>query len=156
MSTKILAIDPGIKRVGWAIVEADQDAIWHRASGIVPAEELSPGILLGLVKDHSPDIAAVERPAGRVFGGITNITNTAFMAGQVYGWLDALLPVRAYFATDWRLWLTGSPSAKDAAIAAALQAVVKCLPKKSNPDSRDAMGLGAFGVRQYLPGRKAS
>lgn len=156
--TRVLAIDPGIKRVGWAVVQADADEVLHIASGCWDAEDLSVGLLLEVIHDHHPERAAVERPVGRVFGGLKSLVDTAVIAGRVWGWLDHALAgeTRAYAASTWRGWVTGCPSAKDAVIAAALLEQVQRLPKRSNPDQRDAIGLALFAARQWYPQRRVA
>lgn len=157
MSCRVLAIDPGIKRIGWAVLSADPDEVCHRASGIIAAEDLSLGLVLELLAGHRPNVVAVEKPVARSFGALRNLVEVALQAGLIAGWCEVqATPVALVPSYDWRAWVTGAPNAKDAVIASAIEQQVKLLPKRSNPDIRDAIGLGLYAARQHTPGRRAA
>lgn len=156
MTCRILAIDPGTKRIGWAVVSADPDDVCHRSSGIIAAADMSLGLVLELLAGHKPDAVAVEKPVARGYGALHGLVATALQAGLIAGWCEVqATPVQLVSSYDWRSWVTGCPSAKDAVIASAIEQQVKLLPKRSNPDIRDAIGLGLFAARQHTARRAA-
>ena len=66
---RVLGIDPGLRNMGWGVVDVDGPRLRHVANGIVhsPAGDLGPRLLalyLGLkavIAAHAPDAAAVEQ-----------------------------------------------------------------------------------------------
>lgn len=66
---RVLGIDPGLRNMGWGVVDVDGPRLRHVANGIVhsPAGDLGPRLLalyLGLkavIAAHTPDAAAVEQ-----------------------------------------------------------------------------------------------
>ena len=152
MTCKVLAIDPGIKRVGWAVVVADPDSVSHLASGWWQTDDISFGLLLQVLREYNPDFAAVEKPNGPW------MSDTAFIAGRIMGWIECGTAgqVQTYSAASWRNWLTGIPGEKDSVIKVALMEQVRLMPDRSNADQRDAIGLGLYAARMHTPGRRAA
>lgn len=66
---KIIGIDPGLRNMGWGVIEADGPRLRHVANGIIHSEggDLGPRLLVlfrGLsqvIATHAPDAAAVEQ-----------------------------------------------------------------------------------------------
>lgn len=66
---KIIGIDPGLRNMGWGVIEADGPRLRHVANGIIHSDggDLGPRLLVlfrGLsqvIATHAPDAAAVEQ-----------------------------------------------------------------------------------------------
>ena len=66
---KIIGIDPGLRNMGWGVIESDGPRLKHVANGIIHSEtgDLGPRLLAlfqGLsqvIAIHAPDAAAVEQ-----------------------------------------------------------------------------------------------
>lgn len=66
---KIIGIDPGLRNMGWGVIESDGPRLKHVANGIIHSEgvDLGPRLLVlfrGLsqvIATHAPDAAAVEQ-----------------------------------------------------------------------------------------------
>ena len=66
---KIIGIDPGLRNMGWGVIETDGPRLRHVANGIIHSEggDLGPRLLVlfrGLsqvIATHAPDAAAVEQ-----------------------------------------------------------------------------------------------
>lgn len=66
---KIIGIDPGLRNMGWGVIESDGPRLKHVANGIIHSEggDLGPRLLAlfrGLsqvIATHAPDAAAVEQ-----------------------------------------------------------------------------------------------
>ena len=66
---KIIGIDPGLRNMGWGVIETDGPRLRHLANGIVHSEggDLGPRLamlyrgLCAVITEHGPDAAAVEQ-----------------------------------------------------------------------------------------------
>ncbi|TWI34403.1 crossover junction endodeoxyribonuclease RuvC [Paracoccus sulfuroxidans] len=66
---KIIGIDPGLRNMGWGVIETDGPRLRHVANGIIHSDggDLGPRLLVlfrGLsqvIATHAPDAAAVEQ-----------------------------------------------------------------------------------------------
>lgn len=66
---KIIGIDPGLRNMGWGVIETDGPRLRHVANGIVHSEgsELGPRLvalyrgLCAVIVQYGPDTAAVEQ-----------------------------------------------------------------------------------------------
>lgn len=66
---RVLGIDPGLRRTGWGVIEAEGNRLIHIANGVIgtdSSEDLAPRLvtlfdaLTDVVLTHAPDCAAVE------------------------------------------------------------------------------------------------
>ena len=67
---KVLGIDPGLRNMGWGVIEMDGPRLRHIANGVIHsdgADELAARLsalfrgLCAVIKVHAPDAAAVEQ-----------------------------------------------------------------------------------------------
>lgn len=66
---RVLGIDPGLRRMGWGVIEVDGPRIRHLANGVCASEGGDLGLrlvslfdqLTAVLRLHAPDAAAVEQ-----------------------------------------------------------------------------------------------
>ena len=89
-------------------------------------------------------LVGVERPMGYAFAAarVGGLLDAAWQGGELASWarFNAYADVRAVPAGDWRRLVVGTPSARDAQVAAALGSWVVGLGR-SNAHGRDAIGV---------------
>ncbi len=146
---RVIAIDPGIERTGYALVDIDGHDMRALEYGCIktkaglPLEER----LLELQKDlrhlivtHSPESAAVER---LVF---VHNTTSALAVGQARGVIlltlgEARIPLHEYAPTEVKRAVTGNGGADKLSVGTAVRLIFK-LPSIPQPDdAADALAL---------------
>ncbi|WP_029040323.1 crossover junction endodeoxyribonuclease RuvC [Cucumibacter marinus] len=69
ITTRILGIDPGLRRTGWGLIEANGNRLAYRGCGVIKPPTEGPlaqrllflhKALTDLINEHTPDEAAVE------------------------------------------------------------------------------------------------
>ncbi|AUH32843.1 crossover junction endodeoxyribonuclease RuvC [Paracoccus tegillarcae] len=66
---RVLGIDPGLRNMGWGVIEVDGSRLRHVANGVIHSETGELGVrlaalyrgLCAVIAAHSPDTAAVEQ-----------------------------------------------------------------------------------------------
>jgi len=66
---RVIGIDPGLRNLGWGVIEADGSRLTHVANGIIHSQgaDLAQRLLslhralARVIADHAPDAAAVEQ-----------------------------------------------------------------------------------------------
>ena len=66
---KIIGIDPGLRNMGWGVIDVDGPRLRHLANGVIQSEagDLGPRLavlyrgLCAVIAEHAPDSAAVEQ-----------------------------------------------------------------------------------------------
>lgn len=66
---RVLGIDPGLRNMGWGVIEVDGSRLRHLANGIIHSEagELGARLVVlyrglrAVIADYAPDVAAVEQ-----------------------------------------------------------------------------------------------
>lgn len=152
----VIAIDPGIERTGYALVEQDGHSLRAVEYGCIqtasslPLEQRLVELkqdLDALVKSHKPDVAAIER---LVF--VHNATS-ALAVGQARGVIllslhEAGLPVSEYSPTQVKRAVTQSGAADKDSVGRAVKLVFK-LPEIPRPDdAADALALAVCHASQ--------
>lgn len=154
---RAISIDPGSTEISWALLEDIAGAQIGRARLIGCGTR--PATIAGLrdiVTGACPriDVLAVERPKGYIHEHARGaaLLDTANVAGGI-AWVAPLLGIARVVEmskAEWTPKLVGIPrvrgkfagQAGDVAVNAALPRWVEGLPKRSNQDVRDAIGLG--------------
>jgi len=94
---RILGIDPGLRRTGWGVIEADGNRLVHIACGSVTSDDKAPlserllaihDGLTAVVAAHHPDEAAVEATF------VNKDATATLKLGQARG-IALLVPARA-------------------------------------------------------------
>ncbi len=132
---RVLGIDPGLRNMGWGVIEADAGRVRHVANGIVrPGEGPLAARLVALfealsaiVAEHAPDQAAVEQTF------VNKDAAGTLKLGQARG-VALLVPARA-----------GLPVGEYAP-----NAVKKCVVGVGHADKRQV----AYMVALQLPGAR--
>lgn len=146
VSTRILGIDPGLRKMGWGIVEATGSKLAFVASGVIRTDEnLSLALrlrelhdcLAAVIAAHEPHEAAVEETF------INRDPQSALKLGQARGialLVPALagLPVAEYAANLIKKTVVGSGHAEKAQIAMMVKVLLPRSEAKS-PDAADAL-----------------
>ena len=150
---RLLAIDPGVRLHGWCVL------MCYGAPSVVAPTMWMPvacghdSIDAVAAQCAAASVVAVETPAGHAYSAarVKYLLSTAVNAGRFCGLADAVgARVVECSAETWRESLTGSPSANDDKIEAALLVAVKSGLLNSMPHSvlkgdlphiRDATGL---------------
>jgi crossover junction endodeoxyribonuclease RuvC len=147
---RIIGIDPGLRNMGWGVIEASGSRLVFIASGLVHSNEkaelakrlrqLYEG-LAGVIADHGPAEAAVEETF------VNRDPQSALKLGQARGIAlvaPALagLPVAEYAANLIKKTVVGSGHAEKAQIAM----MVKFLLPRSDAKSADAADALAVAI----------
>lgn len=154
--TTVVAIDPGVRLHGWCSVLCceypDDVRLFNQSEGYSETTNIED-VLWDINGSGVEYIVAVETPAGHAYSAarVKYLLSTAVNAGRFCGLADAVgARVVECSAETWRESLTGSPSANDDKIEAALLVAVKSGLLNSMPHSvlkgdlphiRDATGL---------------
>ena len=91
------------------------------------------------------DVVGIERPSGYAYSAarVGPLLDAAWQGGEIVGWAATakLAPTVATVpAGDWRRLVVGTPSARDAQVAVALESWVVGLGR-TNAHGRDAIGV---------------
>lgn len=147
---RILGIDPGLRRTGFGVLDAEGARLAYVASGVIETAGAVQGDLparLKLLFDgigelaarYQPQVAAVEI----VFVNVN--PQSTLLLGQARGaCITALvasdLPVAEYTALQMKQAVAGHGKAAKAQVQAMVQRLLQ-LPRAPGPDAADALGL---------------
>ncbi|MFN3657580.1 MAG: crossover junction endodeoxyribonuclease RuvC [Pseudolabrys sp.] len=147
---RILGIDPGLRRTGWGLIEADGNRLIHVACGSLETSEKAP---LGerLVLIHDGLIAVIERYAPQEAAVEQTFVNANAQAtlklGQARG-IAMLVPARAglsvaeYAPNLVKKTIVGAGHGEKAQI----RMMIGVLLPKADPQSEDAADALAIAV----------
>lgn len=160
---RVLGIDPGLVRTGWALVESDGAGARVQAYGLIaPATGASlpvrlaegAGGLRQVMADCRPELAVLEE----VFTTIRHPRSALLMA-HMRGVIclvvqEAGVPLLPLTATTVKQRLTGSGHAsKEQVKRMVLRLTALETPRAPRSDITDAIALGLAGVHQVLHAR---
>jgi crossover junction endodeoxyribonuclease RuvC len=147
---RIIGIDPGLRRTGWGLIEADGNRLIHVACGSVATSERAP---LGerLLTIHDGLIAVIERYAPHEAAVEATFVNTNAVAtlklGQARG-IAMLVPAKAglmvaeYAPNLVKKTIVGAGHGEKAQI----RMMIGVLLPKADPSSEDAADALAIAV----------
>jgi crossover junction endodeoxyribonuclease RuvC len=148
----VVGIDPGTKKVGYAVI-AETNTGWRVVdSGVFQfSSRLSVHQrlamlyedLLELLQDHLPDCLIVEEPHVRPFGMKSALVVAQSVGVVKLAAVKAGIPVVSFPYTQAKRILTGSGSSSREVLAAAVQQILK-LPEL--PPWQDAIDAMAFAL----------
>jgi len=148
----VVGVDPGTKKVGYAVI-AETNAGWQVVdSGVLQFSSRLPVHqrlamlyegLLELLQDHLPDCLIVEEPHVRPFGMKSALVVAQSVGVVKLAAVKAGIPVVSFPYTQAKRILTGSGSSSRDVLAAAVQQILK-LPKL--PPWQDAIDAMAFAL----------
>lgn len=152
---KIIGIDPGLQHTGWGIITSHGSQLSFVACGTIHTKAKTPmperlmtlsQSLNELLKLHQPDVAAIEETF------VNKNPLSSLKLGHARGALITTLgrygiPVAEYSATSVKKAITGVGRAEKHQI----EAMLKCLLPRANPDSADAAdALGVAICRAHM------
>ena len=155
---KILGIDPGSLKTGFAVIRvSDDESITHLAHGVIFLEDdgvfnLRLGALLTSFKEvllqYRPDVMVVED----LFLGRN--PDSAFKLGHARGVIigsavSQNIPVFEYATRLVKKGITGSGAATKEEVALSVQRHLK-IEKIINNDASDALAMALYHCHQYL------
>jgi crossover junction endodeoxyribonuclease RuvC len=155
-STRILGIDPGTIRCGWAVIERSGNQLVHAASGVITPQQKAPmserllEIHAGIsevVRLWAPNETSIEM----VYHGLN--AQTAIKLGQARGAaLIAIaaygLPVHEYEASVVKQRTTGLGNASKEQVRS-MVALMFRLPDDMILDRSDALAIAVCHARQH-------
>lgn len=146
---RVLGIDPGIGRCGWAVLEAEGQKFKAVEYGCI---ETSPSLaidkrlenvyvdILSIIKKHNPEVMAIEE----LFFG--NNAKTAFAVGQARGVIllaasQNSLKTEVYNPLEVKIALTGYGKAEKAQIGQMVKIILKLNDIPKPDDTADALAV---------------
>jgi crossover junction endodeoxyribonuclease RuvC len=145
---RVLGIDPGLGRCGWAVVERASRSTTALGYGTVATrgEAVAPRLvelarrLRGVIAQYQPDAFAIER----LF--VNANVRTAMTVGQASGVAllvaaERGLPVAAYTPSQVKRAVTGSGTAPKAQIGYMVRALLKLDTVPAPADTADALAV---------------
>lgn len=151
---KVLGIDPGIKNLGWAIVDGENRKVAHVDSGVFSpkrSDELGAKLLaiydfiIEKIEEHKPEHVALES----VFVS-KNPRNTLRLgevrAAVILACTRAEVPFADYAPREVKQNITGSGAANKTLVADMVCRILKIKPEKSKFDRYDAIALAISDV----------
>ena len=146
---RVLAVDPGLTRCGWAVVEGDRGGLTPLAYGVVrtPSGADLPDRLAAVadaleeqIGAHGPQVVAVERVFSqhnvRTVMGTAQASAVAALAAARAG-----LPVALHTPSEVKAAITGNGRADKAQVTTMVTRILK-LPTAPKPaDVADALAL---------------
>lgn len=153
---KILGIDPGTTRLGYAVISGTPSAPLLVASGVIGDRNLSKekrlwhihrGLLV-VIKEFMPDVIALEK----LF--FSKNVKTAMMVAEARGVIlltaqSANLKVYEYAPQEIKIALTSRGNADKKQVAAMAKAVLKTNYTPRWDDESDAMAIAITGLACY-------
>ena len=146
---KVLGIDPGYDRVGWAVLDRDKQRSTLIACGAITTDKkqvLSKRLvaisseLRQLIKDYSPESASIE--------SLFFATNakTAIHVAEARGVIvltceEARLPISEFTPLQVKSAVTGSGHADKKAVEKMVRLIIKDVPPKLLDDTLDAIAI---------------
>lgn len=157
----ILGIDPGIARVGWAIVERQGSNFKSQKYGCFETSSKREhsqrlvdihAFISELIKKHNPDSLAIEE----LF--FNKNTKTAFVVGQARGAIilasaQKKIPVFVYTPLQVKSAVTGYGKAEKAQVGKMVKTILKLSEIPKPDDTADALAVAlthAFTQRAVL------
>jgi crossover junction endodeoxyribonuclease RuvC len=146
---KILGIDPGFARVGWAIVESEKLKVKSEKFGCIETSknidtqdrlvEVYKQVCL-LIKKYKPDALAIEE----LF--FTNNAKTAFKVGEARGVIILAgaiqkIPVFSYTPLQVKIAVTGYGNADKTQVGKMVKAILKLKEMPKLDDTVDAIAV---------------
>ena len=146
---KILGIDPGFARVGWAIVESEKLKVKSEKFGCIETSknidtqdrlvEVYKQVCL-LIKKYKPDALAIEE----LF--FTNNAKTAFKVGEARGVIILAgaiqkIPVFSYTPLQVKIAVTGYGNADKTQVGKMVKAILKLKEMPKLDDTADAIAV---------------
>lgn len=161
MKTRILGLDPGLRRTGWGVVEVDGSSLRHIANGAVTSNAGTPlpvrlaALFEGLqqvIRDWQPDAAAVEETF------VNRNPASTLKLGQARGIAllapaNAELPVAEYAPNRIKKAVVGTGHADKAQIRAMVTVLLPGV-EFSCDDAADALAV-AICHSHYLAADRA-
>ena len=147
---RILGIDPGLRRTGWGLIEADGNRLVHVACGSLATNERAPlserlvvlhDGLIAIIEQYRPHEAAVEQTF------VNANAQATLKLGQARG-IAMLVPARLglsvaeYAPNQVKKTVVGAGHADKTQI----QAMLKILLPKADPKSADAADALAIAI----------
>jgi crossover junction endodeoxyribonuclease RuvC len=153
---RVLGVDPGLTRAGYAVVEERGGrlrALAHgtlRAQGDTVAEQLAAlrSRLAGVVAEFAPDAVAVER----LF--VTRNQRTAIRVGQASGIAllaaaEAGIPVVEYGPLQVKQAVVGTGSATKDQVSFMVRRLLALTEAPDGPDAADALALAICHLHSW-------
>jgi crossover junction endodeoxyribonuclease RuvC len=147
---RILGIDPGLRRTGWGLIEADGNRLIHVACGSVETRERDPlGVRLVAIHDGLAAVIAEFRPMeAAVENTFVNVSGSATLKlGQARG-IAMLVPAKAglavaeYAPNVVKKTVVGAGHGEKAQI----RVMIGVLLPKADPQSEDAADALAIAI----------
>lgn len=150
MATRLIGLDPGLRRTGWGVIEVEGNSLFHVASGAVTstaalplAERLSQlyEALAVVLTAHDPAEAAVEETF------VNKNPSSTLKLGQARGAVmlapaQAGIPVAEYSANLIKKSLVGNGHADKNQV----QAMIGILLPGAKPETADAADALAIAI----------
>lgn len=158
---RVIGLDPGLRRTGWGVIEAEGNRLRHRANGVVTSDsartlaerlvQLHEG-LLAVLAEHAPEEAAVEtslankNPASTLKLGMAR--GIALLTPTLGG-----LPVTEYLPMIVKKAVVGTGHANKDQVA---MMVGRLLPGVAiaNADAADALAVAICHAHSAASGRR--
>lgn len=143
---RILGIDPGLRRTGFGVIQANGSQLHYISSGtiVVPADQ-SLSMRLKLILDHIREVAQATRPDVAVIEKVFVNANptTTLLLGQARGaaicaLADSQLDVHEYTALQVKKAVVGNGHAAKEQVQNMVQRLLN-LSGMPAPDSADAL-----------------
>ncbi|MFP4460256.1 MAG: crossover junction endodeoxyribonuclease RuvC [Candidatus Zixiibacteriota bacterium] len=151
---RVLGIDPGIKNLGWGIVEGEKRKIHHLDSGVFSptrSDDLGEKLLAIFdflcekIEQYQPDLVAIES----VFVS-KNPRNTLRLgevrAAAILACTQKKTKFKDYAPREVKKNLTGSGAANKNLVADMVCTILKMKRQKSKLDRYDAIALAISGI----------
>jgi len=131
---RILGVDPGQKRHGWALVET------AKRLGYVRYVRSGWGEPPQVCSEEEYRVSVVERPE---FHGLSRVIHPGPLVDTAWhsGRLTSLLSAQSVRAVDWKRRLGLRPNAGDLEVGAIVRRFVEDLPRRTNVHVRDACAI---------------
>lgn len=154
---RILGIDPGIARTGWAVIEGNNSKVKAIAYGCIETEasrDTSKRLavihkeILSIIKKYSPETLAIEE----LFFN-TN-AKTAFVVGQARGVIlqaaeQKLIPNCIYTPLQVKIAITGYGRAEKDQVAKMVKILLNLKEMPKLDDTSDALAVAITHVFSY-------
>jgi crossover junction endodeoxyribonuclease RuvC len=146
---RVLGVDPGLARLGLAVVDVEgrrADLIWAGAVDTVPGSEESERLrrlcvaVRGAIATHRPASVAVERVAWNR-NHVSALTVARATGAIMVVAADAGLPVTEYGPSEVKMAVTGMGNADKAQVRRALEKVHGLRDVPAQADAADAVAV---------------
>ncbi len=157
VSMRILGIDPGIARVGWAIIERNQSVITTRSYGCITtnqSDEESIRLLIIskqttlLIRQHKPDCIALEKlffaTNAKTVIGVGQARGVILLVGASYS-----LPIFSYTPLEVKRAITGDGHADKLQVGRMVQMTLKLSELPKPDDTADALAIALTHAYSY-------